>query len=133
MKWSLSVNTILNQLQTMAIDTNAGDMIDALAEALCAMASANPEAIRPHALKQTSEAFVEMANAAHSTDDPSELFADFRELDPIVFGQILMENLGHPDEVNPEDKHRAIDVAEHIGSDWAQKLYRFAVLVTKLT
>ena len=49
-----------------------------------------------------------------------------------MLDHILMNQLGNPDEMRKEDKVRAVQVAEEIGPDWAQKLYRFAVLVTKL-
>lgn len=108
------------------------DLIEGLAGALALQIARHPGALRPHAVNLTSEAFVKAANLSVGLDNLAEFFGVFRELDPEVFGQLLMEQLGHPDEVRREDKMRALAIADHMGSDWAQKLYRFAVLVTKL-
>lgn len=44
----------------------------------------------------------------------------------------LLQCLSSPDEMTREEKAFAVEVADHIGPDFAQKLYHFAVLVTKL-
>lgn len=126
------MNAIVEQLQDMAAKVEAGDMIDALAHALMQMAEAHPEAVRPGAVHDVCEAFVEMSNVGYGLDDGPEMWAGLQDLDAEPFGHILMNLLGDPDEVTKEDKVRAALVADEIGPDWAQKLYRFAVLVTKL-
>jgi hypothetical protein len=55
---------------------------------------------------------------------PNELLADILLQLPLTEGD-------DPD--GRVDRALALTVADHIGPDWAQSLYRFAVLVTKLT
>lgn len=49
-----------------------------------------------------------------------------------VVAQLLM-NLFDTDELlNPEERQMALNMAHHMGPDWAQQVYRFSVLLVKL-
>ena len=129
------MQAIIKQLQDIAETVDPADMIDALANALMHMTEAHPEAVRPGAVHDVCEAFVEMSNVGYGLNEGPErttTWAGFHNLDAEPFGHILMNVLGDPDEIGKEDKVRAALVADEIGPDYAQKLYRFTVLVTKL-
>lgn len=46
--------------------------------------------------------------------------------------QLLTATADSPDTLGVEVKHDAVQLAETLGPDWCQWLYRFAVLCTKL-
>lgn len=52
------------------------------------------------------------------------------KLSPIALGQLLMETIDSPDD--PVNKAYWLQVAEHIGPDYAQALYHAAVFTTKV-
>ena len=48
-----------------------------------------------------------------------------------AFANLILQRFS-PIEAAKSEKQMALDVAEVLGPDWAQRLYRFTVLVTKL-
>jgi len=69
--------------------------------------------------------------------EPEEFFHTFACLSGEAFGHLLLQVIGsHTDHgteaLKASGKKLAVDVADILGPDHAQALYRFAVLVTKL-
>lgn len=71
------------------------------------------------------------------TDDPTlglpEMTTVGSPPHPAIVAQLMMEMIVHSDAMTTEAKAAALVFAEYMGPDWAQALYRFAVLTTKLT
>lgn len=99
--------------------------------------------------ENTSDAALEASTAA--LFKAGEIFAaKLQEVDPELAAQALADFTGRlgdmrpdaifqvltagsdPDGLAPIDQHLAVDVAKLIGPEWAQWMYHFAVLVTKL-
>lgn len=92
-----------------------------------------PEETRPSVVEDLAHGFLHAAEVGIGLDEPEELFNAFSAMNGEVGGHVLMQWLGDKDGVgDPRLKHLAVDVAEVLGPDHAQTLYRFAVLVTKL-
>ena len=87
----------------------AEEFFDVLSHASMLMSSSKYEDVRETFLPQ---------------EDMFEYFLEVPEKYRLCAGLILQMPL--------EDKHFAVELAEELGPDKAQELYRFAVLVTKL-
>ena len=83
---------------------------------------------------KAGEMFARKLRAA-DTELAAQALADFTsrlgDMRPDAIFQVLTAG-SDPDGLAPIDQHLAVDVAKLIGPEWAQWLYRFAVLVTKL-
>lgn len=131
-------------------DTNHGDQVNASLVAdhrqLSAILNKDSEHVRPYEAGLIAEAGLRFAAISHDCAGRDFLTGASRALEeeggaafieglsPAAIGAIIL-NLpltrnGDPD--GPIDKHLAVEVAEALGPDWAQALYRFTVLVTKL-
>jgi len=103
------------------------------------------EYVRPHEAGMVATQGHHAAITCHELAGPMHLveLSQNVKIDPPTYmeslsneaiGQIVlnlpMTENGDPD--SPIDGHLAVDVAKELGPDWAQALYRFAVLVTKL-
>jgi len=127
-------------IDTFSADTENGETEEAIsniAAILHDLVSDYPENIRSDVVHSTVWAFVEAANTAGNIDEPEYLYSGVSALAPDAAGEFLLQyigGLGNPDTEKLNDKGilHASRVAEAIGPDWAQILYRFAVLVTKL-
>jgi len=103
-----------------------------LAVALTTLCKEYPELVRPHTAECALEAALLTLDAAEGLDDPAEFYVPAQELTGRQIGHLLMQGLQNGDKLTHDDKQRALDAAEVMGPEWAQVLYRFAVLVTKL-
>lgn len=114
------------------------DTIEYIAEALAGITDGYHGIFRPGTVRAITEAFTNISHEAEDLDDAEYMFGSVRDINTHVFAFLLMEFLAEcTDAVESETlsragKRRAIDVAEVLGPDWAQLLYRFAVLTTKL-
>ena len=110
--------------------------------------------IRPHEAAEMAMVGLEYLELAFSlagdqpfdTDRMQKLFGGFdnedwdsfttfltdKALARLILQIPITEGPGNADPDAAIRKHFAVDVADEIGPDWAQALYRFAVLVTKL-
>jgi hypothetical protein len=82
-------------------------------------------------------AFEAMSECARQSNiDPEEIFETARErLSAEAVGHLLLQLIGpevDQDRFSRQGKEMAMTVAEILGPDHAQSLYRFAVLVTRL-
>jgi hypothetical protein len=60
-------------------------------------------------------------------------FAPFKSLEPRILAHILLQFLGpNPQAFNGDNLRAVAEFADVLGPDWAQKLYHFAVKVTKI-
>ena len=124
------------------------DRIAELTAELNEIVNCYPEHIRPHEAGQVFDAAIAYGNLSADCagdkcliDASATVAADKGEgaewvahLSAPAIGSIIL-TLPITAAGDPEaalDRHLAVDVADTIGPDWAQALYRFAVLVTKL-
>lgn len=118
--------------------------VEELATELRTAIASHADSIRPHEAALVAEAGLAYAALSHDLAG----LAYFTGLSAaLVEDAAWIESLSHPalaniflnlplttdaDPDGPLDKRLALEVAEAIGPDHAQKLYRFAVLVTKI-
>lgn len=81
------------------------------------------------------ECMAEQLNVRVNLGDDYLLDSFSRKLDYTSIGQLLLKFPLTETDNNPDSRPNralALAVADELGPDWAQALYRFAVLVTKL-
>ena len=128
-------NNLTNELANfldLEADLDLSDEIQSKAEELLSLVRRDPDCITPYTVTMAAETFVAVCDVSDGLDEWSAMVHGLRELDHTAFAQILMEKLSVQTELTKADKMLALNVATHMGPDWAQKLYRFSVLVTKL-
>jgi hypothetical protein len=103
-----------------------------LAGALSALTTTQGEHVRPSVATDALTAMIAATDAAEGLDDPGEIYQPAHALNGTQLGQLIMQALACPDGLTQAARHKAVDAAETMGSDHAQALYHWAVLVTKL-
>jgi len=83
-------------------------------------------------LREEVEDFVAIMNEAAAQAHPADLFGPCRQLSGVAAGHLLLQWLSPGETLSARDKMHAVHVAEVLGPDYAQKLYHFAVMVTRL-
>lgn len=72
-----------------------------------------------------------LSGPAHRND--TETFAEFINIEPTIMAHMMLQFLGpDPDHLTDRDRRAVVEFANVLGPDWAQKLYHFAVKVTKI-
>jgi hypothetical protein len=110
------------------------DFLSSLAYVLVERLAVVPDCIdlQPTISTLTASAIVVNIEARSGGDEP--IFDGFRsEIEPEALAMFLLKAVRWGDvETATPNKRLALEVAEAFGPDWAQVLYHFAVLVTKL-
>lgn len=117
-------------------DEQAGDIGEALAVSLVEMLNGGnglPNAeVTPVFAKAVTEAAALTIEQAAGLTDPEDLFAPINTTEVSALAEFMLQLPWGDAETERPNKRLALEVAETFGPDWAQVLYRFAVLVTKL-
>jgi len=109
--------------------------IEAMAEKLQALVADYPQEITTHAIQCLGDAYVSALNANAFVAESADVALAFRNASGHALGHILTQALGHHtgQEFDRSFREKALDAAQVVGPDHGQTLYKFAVLVTKLT
>lgn len=115
-------------------EISVADAMEYLARAMASLSEEYPKEVRPSVVTDLLFAFGSAAEAGIRLVEMSEMISNqsVDHLPDEAIGEILMTLVGGENRLSTETKKRAVGIAEHIGPDYAQALYRFAVLVTKL-
>jgi hypothetical protein len=94
----------------------------------------SPAHVTPVVAQTLARTLARVIDVADGLDDPAEMYHDaLAEVDHNALAAFLLPAIDWGEmETEKPNKLLALAVAEEFGPNWAQVLYRFAVLVTKL-
>lgn len=86
----------------------------------------------PYQIELARECFRGLSALADASEKEEFFSEAVDHLTDEAFGELLLQLIGRDGDLPADLKATALAVAEILGPDHAQSLYRFAVLVTKL-